>query len=81
MKRRGVIKTRMLPIAFDGPPPAFGATVMAGTLRAGDVRTAAGGRVMALLRVDRIDGADLTIDGRPVSVDWPSFMPTGQADS
>jgi folate-binding protein YgfZ len=64
MKRRGTIKSRMLPIAFDGPPPAFGSEVLAGELRAGEVLSGRDGRAMALLRLDRIEGADLTADGR-----------------
>jgi folate-binding protein YgfZ len=75
MKRRGVIKNRMLPIAFDGPPPAFGTEVLAGELRAGEVLSGRDGRAMALLRLDRVDGADLTVDGRPMSVDWPDWLP------
>ena len=74
MKRRGAIKTRMLPLSVDGPAPAFGAEVLAGTLRAGEVRTGADGTVMALLRLDRIAGADLTVDGRPATVDWPAYL-------
>ena len=75
MKRRGTIKNRMLPITFDGPPPACGAEVLAGTLRAGEVLSARDGRAMALLRLDRIDGVDLTVDDRPVSVDRPDWLP------
>lgn len=75
MKRRGAIRTRMLPIAFDGPPPPFGAEVLAGALRAGEVRSGAGGRAMALLRLDRIEAAALTVDGRPVRVERPVFLP------
>jgi folate-binding protein YgfZ len=74
MKRRGTIKNRMLPITFDGPPPAFGAEVLAGTLRAGEVLSGRDGRAMALLRLDRVEGADLTVDGRPVSMVWPSWI-------
>lgn len=74
MKRRGTIKNRMLPIAFDGPAPAFGAEVLAGELRAGEVRSGTDGRAMALLRLDRIEGADLTVDGRPVRVERPAFL-------
>jgi folate-binding protein YgfZ len=37
MKRRGQIKTRILPIVFDGPPPAAGTEVLAGERRAGEV--------------------------------------------
>jgi hypothetical protein len=29
---------------------------------------------MALLRLDRIDGAELTVDGRPVSVERPDWL-------
>jgi folate-binding protein YgfZ len=74
MKRRGVVKSRMLPIVFEGPAPAMGAEVMAGTLRAGEVRSGIEGRAMALLRLDRIEGADLTVDGRPVRVEIPGWF-------
>jgi folate-binding protein YgfZ len=73
MKRRGSIKTRMLPIAFDGPPPPFGAEVLNGELRAGEVLGAREGAAMALLRLDRLDG-DLTVDGRAVTVRRPAWM-------
>lgn len=76
MKRRGAIKTRMAPITFDGPPPAFGAEILAGTLRAGEVLSGRDGRAMAALRLDRIEAGGLTVEGRPVSVDWPDWMPT-----
>ncbi|HEY3890123.1 MAG TPA: folate-binding protein [Caulobacteraceae bacterium] len=74
MKRRGAIKSRMLPIDFDGPAPGFGAEVLAGTLRAGEVHTGVGGRAMALLRLDRIEGASLTVDDRPVTVETPAYF-------
>lgn len=74
MKRRGTIKNRMLPITFDGPAPNFGTEVLAGTLRAGEVLSGRDGRAMALLRLDRIDGADLTAEGRPVRVDRPAWL-------
>ena len=75
MKRRGTIKNRMLPITFDGPPPAFGTEVLAGERRAGEVLSGQNGRAMAMLRLDRVDGA-LTADGRVVAVDWPAWVPT-----
>lgn len=74
MKRRGTIKNRMLPIAFEGAAPAFGTEVLAGTLRAGEVLSGRDGRAMALLRLDRIEGAELTVDGRPVTVDRPNWL-------
>jgi folate-binding protein YgfZ len=75
MKRRGTIKNRMLPLAFEGPPPAFGSEVLAGDLRAGEVLSGREGRAMALLRLDRIEGVALTVDGRPVRADRPEWMP------
>ncbi len=74
MKRRGAIKTRMLPIAFDGPAPPPGTEVLAGELRAGEVLSGRDGRAMALLRLDRIEGAALTADGRPVRAQPPAWM-------
>ena len=32
------------------------------------------GAAIALLRVDRLDGA-LSVDGRPVTAHWPHWMP------
>ena len=73
MKRRGSIRTRMLPIRFDGPPPPFGAEVLNGDLRAGEVLSGREGGAMALLRLDRLDG-DLTVDGRAITLLWPAWM-------
>ena len=78
MKRRGMIKSRMVGLAFQGAAPAFGAEILAGDLRAGEVRTARDGRAMALVRLDRIAGAALTVDGRPVQVLNPNYIPKGQ---
>ena len=75
MKRRGTIKTRMLPVAFDGPPPPFGAEVLNGELRAGEVLSGRDGSAMALLRLDRLEGV-LTVEGRDVTVRRPAWMGT-----
>lgn len=74
MKRRGTIKNRMMAIAFDGPAPARGAEVLNGEFRAGEVMTGAEGRAIALMRLDRLDG-DLTVEGRPVRVERPAWLP------
>jgi folate-binding protein YgfZ len=76
MKRRSAVKTRMVPITFDGPPPPPGTPVTAGgELRAGEVLSGAEGRAMALLRLDRAVGRELTVGGRPVKLDIPAWWP------
>jgi len=75
MKRRGSIRSRMLPILFDGPAPAAGSEILAGTLRAGEVLSGLPGLAMALVRLDRIEGQALTVDGRPVRTMIPEWMP------
>ncbi|HWF00158.1 MAG TPA: folate-binding protein YgfZ [Caulobacteraceae bacterium] len=75
MKRRGQIKSRMAPIAFDGPPPAPGAELLAGELRAGEVLSGAEGRAMAVLRLDRVGPGLLTLaDGRAVRAELPVWL-------
>ena len=74
MKRRGLIKNRMLPLVFDGPAPAHGAEVLAGDLRAGVSLSGLEGRSIALVRLDRALGADLTVEGRPARVEVPAWM-------
>src|SRR6185436_12175034 len=71
MKRRGAIKSRMLPIRFEGAAPAPGTEVLAGELRAGVVTSAVAGGGVALMRLDRAEGAALTVAGRPVRLDKP----------
>lgn len=73
MKRRGSIRNRMVPITFDGPPPPFGAEVLNGDLRAGEARSGRSGIAMALMRLDRMDGA-LTVDGRAVKARMPEWI-------
>jgi folate-binding protein YgfZ len=75
MKRRGQIKSRMLPLDVDGPIPEAGTEVLAGELRAGQVLGSRGpGRVMALLRLDRALGAALTVAGAQARAVVPEWM-------
>ena len=80
-KYRGLVKKRLLPvdIAGDAPPP--GTQVMLGGKDAGEMRTAADGKGLALLRLDQLeralsgDGA-LTAGGAtltPRKPDWANF--------
>lgn len=74
MKRRGQIKSRMLPIAFEGPAPEPGTEVLAGDLRAGEALSGHEGRAMALLRLDRAQAGPLTVDGRSATVEQPAWF-------
>ena len=77
MKRRGIIKNRMAPITFSGPPPEPGTEVLSGDLRAGVALSGEVGIAMSLLRIDRVDAGVLTIaDGRPSGVIWPAWLKT-----
>ena len=64
----------MLPVVFSGPAPSVGAEVLAGELRAGLVTSVGAGRAIALIRLDRAEGADLSIDGRPVTLERPAWF-------
>ena len=74
MKRRGQVKSRTLPVVFDGAAPPHGTEVRAGAHRAGEILSGGDGRALALLRLDRIEGEALTADGRPLSVDRPAWL-------
>ena len=74
MKRRGGIRSRLVPLRHDGVAVAAGAEVLAGDLRAGEVRSSAGGWSLALLRIDRAAGAALTVEGRPVRMAPPGWL-------
>jgi hypothetical protein len=74
MKRRGQIKTRMAPITFSGAVLRPGAEILAGDRRAGEVLSGAHGRAMALVRLDRIEGADLSADGVDVRIERPAWL-------
>lgn len=75
MKRRGQVRTRMAPFAFDGSAPERGAEVLAGTLRVGEVAATIEGLALAPARLDRLHAGPLTIDGRPARALPPEWLP------
>jgi folate-binding protein YgfZ len=54
-KYRGLIRKRLLPVGIDGPLPPPGTPVMAGDKEAGEMRSAAGDRGLAMLRLDCLE--------------------------
>jgi len=82
MKRRSAVKTRMVPLTFDGPAPSPGTAVETHTgLRAGEMLSGREGRAMALLRLDRAVTGPLLVGDRPVTLDVPLWWPDGTLPS
>jgi folate-binding protein YgfZ len=89
MQHRGSARTRVMPVRYDGLAPDPGVPVTAGEKTVGRMGSSAGGRGLALLRLDRIadaagHGLPLTAGGVTLRVgkpDWARFaMPdTGRA--
>ena len=86
IEHRGVARTRAVPVRFDGTAPEAGAAVMAGDRQLGTIGSAVGGRVVALLRLDRVDEAIAqgeilsagTVPIRLVKPDWARFPFPGE---
>ena len=82
MEHRGSARTRTVPVRYDGtaPPPA-GTVITAGGRQIGAMGSAAAGRGLALLRLDRVAeamsrGEPLVAGGvaiRPIKPDWARF--------
>lgn len=57
IEHRGTARTRVVPVIYDGAAPAAGVAVMAGERNLGMMGSAAGGRGLASLRLDRVEEA------------------------
>ncbi len=77
MHHKTGIRKRFLPVTLKGPAPEAGSPVFAGEKKAGIMGSSAGNNGLALLRFDRIDGADaLNCGGARLEVqrpDWADF--------
>ena len=81
MEHRGIARTRAVPVFYDGAAPPPGTAVAAGERQLGTMGSAASGRGIALLRLDRLAealarGETLLAGGvaiRPAKPDWARF--------
>jgi folate-binding protein YgfZ len=86
MEHRGTARTRAVPIRYDGSAPQAGAAVTAGDRQVGTMGSAAAGRAVALLRLDRVAeamsrGEPLLAGGVPIHLvkpDWARFAFPGE---
>ena len=56
-KYRGLVRKRLMPVAIEGPAPAFGTPVLLGDQDAGEMRSARADLGLALLRLDKVEEA------------------------
>jgi folate-binding protein YgfZ len=78
IEHRGIARTRAVPIRYDGGAPENGVAITAGKRQVGTMGSAARGRGIALLRLDRVAEATepLTAGGVPIRLvkpDWARF--------
>ncbi len=86
MEHRGTARTRAVPVSFDGAAPQAGAAVVSGNHQLGHIGSAAAGRAIALLRLDRVadalsHGEALMAGGTPIRLvkpDWARFAFPGE---
>jgi folate-binding protein YgfZ len=67
-KYRALVRKRLLPVDITGPVPAPGTPVMAGETEAGEMRSAAGGSGLALLRLEQVRSGQPLTCGQAVLV-------------
>jgi folate-binding protein YgfZ len=74
-KYRALIKKRLLPVVFDGEAPGAGVPVLQEDREVGVLRSTAGNRALALLRLEAIRApAPLEAGGKPLRVEPPSWI-------
>lgn len=86
MEHRGTARTRAVPVRYDGAAPQAGAAITADDRQIGTMGSAAAGRGMALLRLDRVAealsrGETLSCAGVAIHLvkpDWARFAFPGE---
>ena len=79
MKRKSEARKRAVLVEFDGEPLTKDAVITGGEVTIGSVASSARGCAIALVRLDRMqkalsDGANPTVDDRPVRVIIPPYL-------
>jgi tRNA-modifying protein YgfZ len=78
IEHRARARTRVVPVAYDGPAPEPGSAVMAGDKAVGTFGSSAAGRGLASVRIDRVEealaqGTHLHAAGVPIRLEKPSW--------
>lgn len=81
MRYRGLVRKRLMPVTFEGPPPAPGTPIRLAGKDAGEMRSSVDGHGLALLRLEQMeraveDGVPLLADATvviPHKPDWVNF--------
>ncbi len=87
MEHRGTARTRAVPVRYDGGAPQPGSAIVAGERQLGTIGSAAAGKAIALLRLDRVadalaHGEALMAGGTPIRLvkpDWARFAFPGES--
>src|SRR5215831_4173995 len=84
IEHRGIARTRAVALRYDGAAPASGTPITAGERQVGTMGSAARGRGIALVRLDRVaeaEQAPLAAGGIPIRLikpDWARFSFPGE---
>lgn len=87
MEHRGTARTRAVPVRYEGAAPEHGSPIVAGDRALGTMGSAAAGRGIALLRLDRVadalSGGETLMAGgvaiRPIKPEWARFAFPGES--
>jgi tRNA-modifying protein YgfZ len=71
MEHRGTARRR--PVIVSGVDAPAGTAVVVGGRDAGAIGTPVGGKAVAIVRLDRFDGGEVTVGGKPVEITLPAW--------
>lgn len=74
-KYRGLVRKRLFPVKVEGPLPAFGAPIERDGQEVGEIRSGAGDRALAMLRLEAVRGeGSLTSGEARIQPEVPPWM-------